>query len=50
MERDGLDEEAARLRIAAQMPASEKAERAHWVIDNSGSLDETRRAVRALFS
>jgi dephospho-CoA kinase len=50
MERDHLDENAARLRMASQMPSSEKAERAHLLIDNSGTLEETRGAVRALFA
>lgn len=50
MERDRLDETAARRRIAAQMPSSEKAERAHLLIDNSGTLEETQAAVRALFA
>jgi len=40
--RDGLSEAAARLRIASQMPASEKAEIADYVIDNSGDLETTR--------
>jgi len=41
-DRDGADAEA---RIDAQMPLSEKARRADLVIDNGGSLDETRRQV-----
>ena len=43
--RDGLDEAAARQRLAAQLPIEEKRSRATWVIDNSGRLDETRRQV-----
>ena len=31
--------------IAAQMPIDEKRMRSHHVIDNSGSVDETRRQV-----
>ncbi len=50
MDRDRLDENAARLRIASQMPSAEKAEKAHLLIDNSGTLEETRGTVRALFS
>jgi dephospho-CoA kinase len=45
MARDGLSEEAARARMAAQMPTAEKTEKAHIVIDNSGDLEETRSAV-----
>jgi dephospho-CoA kinase len=45
----GLDEEAAisdfEDRRAAQLPQAEKAAAADWVIDNSGSLAETRRQV-----
>lgn len=44
-QRDGVDEHAARARLAAQMPIDEKRERATWVIDNSGSLAETEEQV-----
>jgi dephospho-CoA kinase len=37
----GLSEEAARQRLAAQMPADEKARRADYVIDTAGTFDET---------
>jgi dephospho-CoA kinase len=47
--RDGLDEAEARQRLAAQRPVREKAAEADWVIDNSGSLEETRRQVEALW-
>ena len=36
--RDGLDEEAARARIMAQLPLAEKLTHATWVIDNDGDL------------
>lgn len=49
MERDGLDEAAARARVVAQMPQAEKVARADYVIDNSGSLAETEERVKALF-
>jgi dephospho-CoA kinase len=39
----------AQLRIAAQMPAEEKRQRADFLIDCSGSLDETGRQVAALY-
>jgi dephospho-CoA kinase len=43
--RDGIPEELARHRIAAQMPLAEKAARADYVIDNSGTLEQTRACV-----
>jgi dephospho-CoA kinase len=45
--RDGLDEAAARARLAAQWPLALKVRRADRVIDNGGSLAETRRQVEA---
>ena len=48
-ERDGLTEEEARQRIAAQMPLDEKRARADVVIDNSGSRESTRRQVEAIY-
>lgn len=42
MQRDGIDESAARARIEAQLPLEEKIEVADWVIDNGGSLEQTR--------
>jgi len=51
--RTGLDESVARAeverRAKAQIPDEEKARRADYVIDNSGSLEETRRQVRNIF-
>jgi dephospho-CoA kinase len=40
--RDGIDEEAARKRIAAQLPLEEKVAVADYVISNDGSLEQTR--------
>jgi dephospho-CoA kinase len=48
-ERDGLTEEEARQRIVAQMPLDEKRARADVVIDNSGSREDTRRQVEAIY-
>ena len=48
-ERDGLTEEEARQRIAAQMPLDEKRARADVVIDNSGSREDTRRQVEVIY-
>jgi dephospho-CoA kinase len=39
----------AQMRIAAQIPAEEKRRRADFLIDCSGSLEETRRQVAALY-
>jgi dephospho-CoA kinase len=48
-----VDEETARRevtrRLAAQWPDEEKIKAADFVIDNSGSLDETQRQVRVTF-
>ncbi len=44
-----LSREEAERRMASQMPAEEKRRRADYVIDCSGSLDKTRRQVKALF-
>ena len=51
--RVGVDEETARReverRMAAQFPDEEKIKAADYVIDNSGSLDETRKQVAAIY-
>jgi dephospho-CoA kinase len=39
----------ARARMAAQIPDQEKAGRCEYVIDNSGSLTETRRVVKEIY-
>jgi len=41
MTRSGLSEADARARIAAQMPLANKVARADYVIDTSGTLEET---------
>ena len=43
-------EERARAVIAAQMPIEEKRRRAHIVIDNSGTLEQTRAQVEELWA
>jgi dephospho-CoA kinase len=48
MERDGIEEPAARARIAAQMPLEEKRRFAHVEIDTSGDLRDTDRAADRL--
>lgn len=47
--RDQIGEAPARARIAAQLPLSEKVKRATWVIDNSGSPEQTAQAVERLY-
>ena len=49
MARDGLTEAQARARVAAQMPIEQKRRLADVVIDNTGSLDDTRRQVQAFY-
>ncbi len=44
----GLSEADIDRRVAAQMPMEEKARHADFVIDNSGSISETRRRVEAV--
>jgi dephospho-CoA kinase len=46
MARDGLGEAEARERIASQMPVVDKARRAHYVVDNSGTRAATEAQVR----
>lgn len=49
-----VDEETARRevtrRMAAQLPDEEKVKAADYVVDNSGSLDETRRQVGEIYA
>lgn len=45
MERNKLSREEAELRLQAQMPIEWKKEWADYVVDNSGSLDETEEQV-----
>ena len=47
--RDGLSEPAARARIGAQLPLSEKVRRATYIIDNGGSPAQTRASVERLY-
>jgi dephospho-CoA kinase len=49
MSKTGLSREQAERRIMAQMPAEEKRHRAHYVIDCSGNIEETKRQVAALY-
>ncbi len=49
MSRDGCDRGEAVRRIRAQMPLDEKKQLADFVIDNSGTLEETEIRVREVF-
>ena len=50
MARDGLSEEAAHKRIAAQWPLADKIARADYVIRTDGSFDDTNREVDAVLA
>jgi dephospho-CoA kinase len=49
-----IDEESARAevsrRMSAQLPDEKKIEAADYIIDNSGSLDDTRRQVSEVYT
>lgn len=49
MAKTGLSREDAERRISVQMPGDEKRRRADYVIDCSGTIEETRRRVEALY-
>ena len=47
--RDGLTSEEIEHRLKAQMPLAEKKEKASWVVDNSGTLETTQKAVEEIW-
>ena len=49
VERDDVTSEAVLARMEHQLPAEELRRRADYVIDNSGTPEETRRQVEKLF-
>ncbi len=49
VQRNGLSQEEARNRLKSQMPIEEKARRGDFVIDNSGTLEETGRQVKEIY-
>ena len=49
LEQSGVLRTDALMRMRAQMPIVEKMERADYVIDNSGSLDQTRSQVAEIY-
>lgn len=50
MARDGLKEAEAQARIGAQLPLADKVARADYVIDNGGTLEQTRRQTEQVWS
>ena len=50
MARDGLTLSQAEARLRSQLSSEEKAARAQVVIDTSGSIDETRAMIPALYA
>ncbi len=48
--RNGLTKDEARARLAAQLPTAAKLKHAHVVIDNGGTLEETRRQIDEAWS
>jgi dephospho-CoA kinase len=48
-QRDGISEEEAKQALKAQMALSKKVEQADYVIDNSGTLDETQAQVQRVW-
>lgn len=49
MKKFGFDREEVLLRLGSQYPLARKIENADYVIDNSGTVDETRVQVKRLF-
>jgi dephospho-CoA kinase len=49
MIRNGLTETEAQARIASQLPVEEKVKVAHYTIDTSGTMEQTRRQVEAIY-
>jgi dephospho-CoA kinase len=50
MARDGIGQDDARLRVAAQLPVEEKASRADYVIRTDGTFEDTDRQVRQVLN
>jgi len=49
MTRDGMSKEDARSRIRSQMSVEDKRRQANYVIDNNGTMEETKRQVQDLY-
>jgi dephospho-CoA kinase len=50
MERDGLSRQEAEERLRSQIPLSEKLAFAHYVVDDSRSMEDARQQVKNIFS
>ena len=50
LEKKGMSRKDAQSRIKSQLPLAEKIQSADFVIDNDGSLEETKRQVEELYS
>jgi len=50
LEEKGMSREDARSRIKSQLPLEEKIKSADFVINNDGSLEETKKQVREIYS
>ena len=50
MKRDNLTLEEARNRLQSQMPIKEKMKRADRLIDNRGTVEETRETVTRFYN
>jgi dephospho-CoA kinase len=48
IQRNGFSQEEATARLRSQMPIDEKLPMAHFVVDNSGDLEQTRKQVEAV--
>jgi dephospho-CoA kinase len=49
IERNGLSKQAARNRLKSQMPIEEKMKLADFLIENTGSLENTKRQVKDVY-
>ncbi len=49
MLRDGIDREAATLRLQSQLPNADQRARADWIIPNNGSRAELEQQVKTAF-
>nr|CAD7587494.1 unnamed protein product [Timema genevievae] len=50
MDRNSMSESRAKQRISAQMPLDSKCEKGHFVVENSGTVDDTRQQVLKIIS
>jgi dephospho-CoA kinase len=49
LEREGSNRDEVQARLSRQMPAAEKRKFAHYVIDTSGSKEDTLQSVREIY-